>query len=196
MRANLPESMFTRATGPSIMFAYISERNIRSMFWGTALAILLIVTTLTVALRSLKFGLLSLVPNLAPAILAFGTWAITVGQVGLVVSVVFTMVLGIVVDDTVHFLSKFLRARRVDGKSPADAVRYAFRTVGTALWITSVILICGFSLLAWSPFQLNQHTGMLMAITIGYALLADFLLLPPLLMAMDRQNGKAQTAHP
>ena len=95
------------------------------------------------------------------------------------------MMLGIIVDDTVHYLSKYLRARRVDGRSPEDAVRYAFSTVGTALWITSVILICGFSLLLFSPFQLNQHTGLLMAITIGYALIADFLLLPPLLMPVD-----------
>jgi predicted RND superfamily exporter protein len=186
MRAHLPQTMQTLATGPAIMFAYISERNIRTMLWGTALAVLLIVTTLVVALRSLRLGLISLVPNLVPAVLAFGTWAMTVGQVGLVVSVVFAMALGIIVDDTVHFLSKYLRARRVQGLAPADAVRYAFATVGTALWVTSVILIGGFSLLAFSPFQLNQHSGMLMAMTIGYALLADFLFLPPLLMAVDR----------
>ena len=77
--------------------------------------------------------------------------------------------------------------------APADAVRYAFATVGTALWVTSVILIGGFSLLAFSPFQLNQHSGMLMAMTIGYALLADFLFLPPLLMAVDR-GGSTATA--
>jgi predicted RND superfamily exporter protein len=188
MRANLPDTMRTSATGPAIMFTYISERNIRTMFWGTALAVLLIVTTLAIALRSVKLGLISLVPNLTPAILAFGTWAVTVGQVGLVVSVVFTMALGIIVDDTVHYLSKYLRARRVDCRPPAEAVRYAFTTVGTALWVTSVILIGGFALLAFSPFQLNQQTGLLMAITIGFALVADFLLLPPLLMAVDRHK--------
>ena len=188
MRDNLPPAMRADATGPAIMFAYISERNIRTMMWGTALAVLLIVTTLIIALRSLKIGLLSLVPNLAPALLAFGTWALLVGQVGLVVSVVFAMALGIIVDDTVHFLAKYLHARRGRGLSPADAVRYAFDTVGTALWVTSVILVGGFSLLALSPFQLNQHTGLLMAITISYALVADFLFLPPLLMAVEKRR--------
>jgi len=192
MHANLPASMHTQATGPSIMFAYISERNISTMFWGTALAIMLIVTTLMIALRSVTLGLVSLVPNLTPGVLAFATWALTVGQVGLVGSVVFTMALGIIVDDTVHFLSKYLRARRVDGLSQADAVRYAFRTVGTALWVTSVILVGGFSLLVLSPFQLNQHTGLLMAITIVYALVADFLFLPPLLMAVDKQRSRME----
>ena len=152
------------------------------------MAVLLIVITLIIALRSLKLGLLSLFPNLIPVVLAFGTWALIVGQVGLVVSVVFAMALGIIVDDTVHYLSKYLHARRVKSLSPADAVRYAFNTVGTALWVTSVILAGGFSLLAFSPFQLNQHTGLLMAITIGYALVADFLFLPPLLMAVDKNQ--------
>ena len=108
---------------------------------------------------------------------------------GLVVSVVFAMALGIVVDDTVHYLSKYLRARRVGGMTPEDAVRYAFRTVGTALWVTSVILIGGFALLALSPFQLNEQTGQLTAITIGFALIADFFFLPPLLMAVDKARG-------
>lgn len=187
MRAELPEPMQGRATGPSIMFAYISERNIHTMLWGTLLAVILIVTTLAVALRSLKLGLISLAANLAPALLAFGAWALVVGQAGLVVSVVFAMALGIIVDDSVHFLSKYLHARRRRAAPPADAVRYAFRTVGSALWITSLILMAGFALMALSPFQLNQHTGLLMAITIGFALLADFLFLPPLLLAVDRQ---------
>jgi len=157
------------------------------MMWGTLLAVVLIVTTLALALRRLTLGLISLASNLAQALLAFGTWALTVGQAGLVVSVVFAMALGIIVDDTVHFLSKYLHARRSQA-SPADAVRYAFRTVGSALWITSLILMAGFALMTLSPFQLNQHTGLLMAITIGFALLADFLFLPPLLLAVDRKQ--------
>jgi predicted RND superfamily exporter protein len=194
MRSELPQTMHSAATGPSIMFSYISQRNIQTMMWGTLLAVLLIVTTLTIALRSIMLGLISLVANLAPAVLAFGTWALSVGQVGLVVSVVFAMALGIIVDDTVHFLSKYLHARRVQRCSAADAIRFAFRTVGSALWITSLILMAGFALLALSPFQLNQHTGLLMAITIGFALVADFLFLPPLLMAVDsrRHGGSAE----
>lgn len=188
MHAHLPATMRAEATGPAIMFSYISERNIRTMLWGTVLAVVLIVATLILALRSPTFGLISLVPNLAPAVLAFGTWALTVGHVGLVVSVVFAMALGIIVDDTVHLLSKYLYARRSAGMAPPAAVGYAFSTVGTALWVTSAILIGGFALLAYSPFQLNQHTGLLMAITIGYALIADFLFLPPLLMAVDRKR--------
>jgi uncharacterized protein len=88
----------------------------------------------------------------------------------------------------VHFLSKYLRARREEGLSSADAVRYAFHTVGTALWTTSVVLIAGFLVLTGSPFELNSGMGLLTAITIALALVADFLLLPTLLMTLDRKE--------
>ena len=120
--------------------------------------------------------------------MAFGLWGLLVGQVGLALSVVTGMTLGIVVDDTVHFLSKYLRARREEKLSSADAVRYAFHTVGTALWTTSAVLIAGFLVLTQSPFELNSGMGLLTAITIAMALLADFLLLPTLLMTLDKKE--------
>ncbi|HEX9627995.1 MAG TPA: MMPL family transporter [Acidiferrobacterales bacterium] len=185
-RDHLPPAMVTPASSAAVMFTYISERNIRTMLVGSLLAVLLICITLIVALRSLKLGLISLIPNVVPAVMAFGLWGYLVGRVGLVVSVVFAMALGIIVDDTVHFLSKYLRARRERRLTPAGAVRYAYETVGTALWVTSAILIVGFALLSFSSFALNAATGQLTAVTIGFALVADFLLLPPLLMWLDR----------
>lgn len=177
-----------RADGasPSVMFAHIGQRNIRSMLTGTSVALVLISLILVVALRSLKIGLISLIPNLAPAAMGFGLWGLIVGEVGLGLSVVTGMTLGIVVDDTVHFLSKYLRARREQQLTPPDAVRYAFTTVGTALWVTSLVLIAGFSVLTQSPFKLNSDMGLLTAITIAFALVADFLFLPPLLMKVDK----------
>ncbi|MGD1876766.1 MAG: RND family transporter [Kiloniellaceae bacterium] len=188
--ANMPASA-TEATGPFIMFAYISERNIHSMLTGTGIALVLISLSLIVALRSLKIGLLSLIPNIVPAVMAFGVWGLLVGEVGLASSVVAATSLGIIVDDSVHFLSKYLRARRERGDSPEDAVRYAFATVGRALWVTSAVLIAGFATLAFSAFALNQSLGLLTALAIFAALIADFLLLPPLLLAIDKENKHA-----
>ena len=105
-------------------------------------------------------------------------------------SIVTGMTLGIVVDDTVHFLSKYLRARRERGLTPPDAVRYAFKTVGTALWVTSIVLMAGFMILALSAFKLNSGMGLLTSITIGLALLADFLFLPPLLMKLEEKSSE------
>jgi len=189
LKDNVPKSMQTNGASPSVMFSHIGARNIRTMLTGTTLALILISMILVVALRSLRIGLISLVPNLVPAGMAFGLWGLLVGEVGLALSVVAGMTLGIVVDDTVHFLSKYLRARREEGLSSPDAVRYAFHTVGTALWTTSVVLIAGFLVLTHSPFELNSGMGLLTAITIGLALLADFLLLPTLLMTLDKREA-------
>jgi len=185
LRDNVQVSMQNDGASPTIMFSNIGERNIKSMLFGTTIALILISLILIFALRSLKIGLLSLIPNLVPAALAFGLWGIMVGQIGLALSVVTGMTLGIVVDDTVHFLSKYLRARREKGLDAQDAVRYAFNTVGLALVVTSIVLISGFFVLTFSAFQLNSDMAIMTAVTIVFAIVADFLLLPPLLMALD-----------
>ena len=112
---------------------------------------------------------------------------------GLSLSIVTTMTLGIVVDDTVHFLSKYQRARREFGCTSPDAVRIAFRTVGRALLTTSLVLVAGFIVVSFSSFELNAGMGKLTALVIALALLADFFLLPPLLMKVEGdRDGEAQ----
>ena len=185
LRDNAPESMYATAVSPGLMFAHVSKRNISSMLLGTMLAFALISATLGVALKSWRIGVLSLIPNLVPAAVGFGIWALWDGNVNLGLSVVTAMTLGIVVDDTVHFLSKYLRARREGGLEPRDSVRYAFSTVGSALVVTSLILAAGFTVLAQSSFALNAQMGQLTAIVIFVALFADLLFLPPLLMRLD-----------
>ena len=178
--------MQSYGASPSVMFAYIGQRNIKSMLVGTSVALVLISIILIFALRSVKIGLISLIPNLAPAAMGFGLWGLLYGQVGLGLSIVAGLTLGIVVDDTVHFLSKYLRARREQGMNSQDAVRYAFHTVGIALLVTTIVLVAGFLVLAQSTFKLNSDMGLLTSITIALALLADFIFLPPLLMKLDK----------
>ncbi len=191
---NLPEYMIAEASSPSVMFAHISKRNIDSMLGGTALAVLLISGILAFALRSLRYGTLSLVPNFVPAILGFGAWGALVGNIGMSLSVVVGMTLGIVVDDTVHFLTKYIRARREQGLDAEGAIRYAFHSVGTALVTTTIILVIGFSVLSFSPFRLNSWMGQLTAIVISFALIADFILLPALLLTFDGKSRAKKTS--
>ncbi len=188
LEENAPAYMQVHGASPAVMFSHIGARNIRSMLIGTTVALVIISFLLIFALRSVKIGLISIIPNLVPAGMAFGLWGLLVGQVGLALSIVAGMTLGIVVDDSIHFLSKYLRARREEGMSAEDAVRYAFHTVGTALWTTSAVLMAGFLVLTTSPFELNAGMGLLTAITIGLALLADFTLLPTLLMTLDKKE--------
>jgi len=188
LSTNLPDVGFTGAS-PTLMFAHIGERNVSSMLFGTTLALILISLILVLALRSAPIGLISLAPNLIPAGMAFGLWGLLVGQVGLSLSVVAGMTLGIVVDDTVHFLSKYLRARREKGLNEQEAVAYAFNTVGVALWVTSLVLVLGFVVLSQSHFALNSDMGAMAAITIAIALIMDFLFLPPLLMKLEEDSN-------
>ena len=187
LEANTRHIARAEASGTSLMFAHIGHRNIITMLGGTTIALVLISLLLVAALRSLRVGLTSMVPNLVPAAMGFGVWGLTVGEVGLALSVVTGMTLGIVVDDTVHFLSKYLRGRREKGLAPPQAVVYAFTVVGRALVVTSLVLVAGFLILSLSGFKLNSAMGLLTAVVIAFALLADFLLLPPLLMKIEER---------
>jgi uncharacterized protein len=189
LTANAPAITVHEGTGLDIVFANLTFRNITSMMEGTSIALLLISFLLIFALRSFKVGLISLIPNIMPAILAYGIWGMINGQIDTAVSVVVCLSLGIVVDDTVHFLSKYLRARKEQGLSTEEAIRYAFNTVGNALLVTSAVLIGGFLIMQFSHFHPSNNMGMLLAITILMALLVDFLFLPPLLLFLDKQKS-------
>ncbi len=182
LKANTKSYMVTKPTGANVMFAYISQRNIESMLSGNLVAILAIALIMILALKSIGLGLLSLVPNLIPIFMTFGLWSLLVGQVGMAAATVSASSLGIIVDDSVHFLTKYLRARREKGLDRPDAIRYAFNTVGRAISVTTIILVIGFTILAASSFLVNSQLGLLTAIAIVMALIVDFFMLPALLL--------------
>ena len=187
LSANAPQ-LASAASGISMIFAHISQRNINSMLRGTIIAMALISFILVWVFKSVRLGLISLLPNFIPAAMSFGLWGYLIGHVGVAASVVCVVAFGIVVDDTIHFLSKYLKARG-EGLPPPEAVRSTFRAVGQALWTTTVVLSASFLAFASSGFELSWALGLLVAITLGFALLADFLLLPTLLMAIDRKKS-------
>jgi len=172
----------------SLMFAHIGENNIRSMLVGGLFAIIGVTITILIALRSVRYAVISIIPNSIPAFMAFGVWGLVNGQVNMAVAMVFSITLGILVDDTVHFITKYRRGRTVKGLSKEASIEYAFSNVGEALIITTLVLAMGFALLGTSSFKLNAIAGNLTAITIVIALIFDFLILPPILMLIDREN--------
>ncbi|MGI9627747.1 MAG: efflux RND transporter permease subunit [Longimicrobiales bacterium] len=182
-----PSMKSATGTGPAMMFAKITRRNITSMIWGTGFGFLLISGILMFALRSVRMGVISLIPNVVPTLMAFGVWALLVGEVGFAVSVIAGLSIGIIVDDTVHFLSKYNRARR--RTSAREAVEYAFEHVGPALVATTIIVSVGFSMLGMSTFRVTAYMGGLTALTVMCALVVDFLLLPALLIALDGERA-------
>lgn len=179
---------------PNMMFAHIGERNVRAIIAGSLWALLGISLILIFALRSWKLGLISIVPNLLPAGIAFGLWGIFNGNLGLSITSAIGMTLGIVVDDTVHFLMKYKVGRSEKAYSPEDAVRYAFSEVGTALFVTTFVLVSGFMVLATSMFIMNVHQGVFTAMTIGVALILDFVFLPSFLLLIEEKSNVNQKA--
>ena len=194
LAANTSHIVRADGSGAALMFSHIGQRNIRAMLLGTAIALFGISVLLIAGLRSLRLGLVSLVPNFVPGVMGFGVWALTKGEVGVALSVVVAMTIGVVVDDTVHFLGKYRRARLEHGLGSEDAVRYAFRAAGRAMVTTTIVLVAGFLVLLLSDFIPTAEVGLLTAYIIAFALIADFLLLPPLLMVVDRRADSAATA--
>ncbi|WP_444996519.1 efflux RND transporter permease subunit [Aliikangiella sp. IMCC44359] len=187
LKDNAPAIKATPATGLGVVFAHIAERNIKSLLVGTLIALIGISVVLMLILKSFKYGVISLVPNIIPAAMAYGFWGATFGYVDISLSIVACSTLGIVVDDTVHFLHKYIRARR-NGLTTENSIRDSFSRVGRALITTSVALAAGFLILAFSNMNTSATIGILMAITLIFALVVDFLLLPPLLLYLDKNN--------
>jgi len=184
LKSNAPESMQDLATGSSIIFAHITERNLHSMIPGTAIAFMLISIILCLAFRSIKYGLISLIPNLIPLVITFGLWSLLSGKAGIAITMVAPISVGIIVDDTTHFLCKYARARKQLAMDTKQSIQYALCNVGPAMVITSLILVVGFSVMMLSDFFINWTLGVLTAMSITVALLVDFLLLPALLMTI------------
>ncbi|MCK5284335.1 MAG: MMPL family transporter [Alphaproteobacteria bacterium] len=198
LKNNFPSYMNATPTGPTVMFSYISERNIHGMLRGNAIAIVIISIIIMLVLRSFGIGLLSLIPNAVPILMTFGLWAIIFGQIGMASASVSAIALGIVVDDSVHFLTKYLRARREKKLDKVQAIHYAFHTVGVALFVTTVILTIGFLVMVLSSFQVNKQLGLMTSMTMVVALIMDFTLLPTLLMigyknkTQDKKRSKSK----
>ena len=158
------------------------------MVKSTGLCFLVITLIIMIALGDWRAGFYSLISNILPLLMAYGLWAIVVTKAGLAISIVAALGIGIIVDDTIHFLNKYFHARKSLGLGPEDAVRHTFDVVGPALIGTSLILVCGFSLLTLSNFEINSAMGMFTAVTVLFAILADFILLPAALLLFDRQR--------
>jgi len=186
--------MAADATGSGIplMFANLSERNIKSMLAGIAFALGLVSLVIIFAFRSFRLGLISFAVNILPIILGFGVWGWIYQYVGLSLTVVAAIAFGIVVDDSIHFITKYTKSRAKEGGQAKDVVAATFGEVGGALFITTAVLIMGFLMLSFSTFQPTWALGLISAIMILIALIYDFLLLPALLILTG--SGKSAEA--
>ena len=179
-----PEATLVHGSG-LLVFARMDERVTVELLQGYSLSLGLITLTLIFGLGSVYFGLLSIIPNLLPAAIVFGFWGLLVGTLDPFVMMLFSISIGLVVDDTVHVLTHYLAKRR-EGEIISDAVAHAIRTAGPALTITTLVLTLGTTfLMAASTFYFQQAARLLVPIVV-LALLLDVFYLPAILRRFDK----------
>ncbi len=188
---NLPENYDYLSASSTLMFAHIGERSIDGILKGLIGSLFLIALILMALFRSVRAGIISIVCNVLPIGMAFGVWGLINGQVDLGLTVTLAIAFGIVVDDTIHLLSKYQLARQDLGMAPKDALYYALNTVGLALIVTTLVLLAGFSILAFSAMNITANMGLLTTITILLALLVDFFGVPGLLLLFDKDKSRS-----
>lgn len=190
---NLPTLSLGEGVGPSVMLGHMGKANGQSMIAGAILAVSSISIVIMLVLRNIKLGVLSILPNIAPGIFGFGLWGMFSGRLTFAAVPALVIAFGIVVDNTVHFLSKYLRARRVNNDSVNAAIHYSYHRVGTALGVNSSILVSGFLVLLFSSVSVNQFIGLMTALSLTISLLITYFILPTILMIIDTDAEQSKT---
>jgi len=192
MRENVPQIASNGASIP-IMFAKVGQDNLERMVYGGILGTLLITLAIAVALGSLKYGMLSIVPNVLPIAVTYGAWGLFVGELNRAAEVMFSVSIGVIGDDTVHFMYRYLHAIREKGLNHNDAILYVFESVGGALLTTTLVLASGLFILSFSSFTMSATIGVMVTITILFGLFFDFFCLPILLGLLDLTKQKTSS---
>ena len=184
--AQINPDIATTASGTMVANNYIIQSTIRSTLISAVTALIVIGTILLFTFRAIMPGILSVLMVISPLLVAFSWWALTVGYIGTPATISICMVIGIVVDNAVHFLTKYLRNRRAKQLSPEDSIRETFVTVSSALVVNAAVLAGGFGLFLFSSFQYNTVMGQLTSMSVLLSLVGALTLLPCLLLFFEQ----------
>ena len=182
---NMISPQVPEPSGVSVMFSYLSHHNITSMIYGTVLGLFFIVIAMFIFLKSFRLGLISLVPNLLPLAIVFGLWGMVFQDIGTPESMVIVVVLGLVVDATVHILYR-CKENIQEGLSIDEAMNKSLLACGKPILISGLVLSAGFGVLAFSSYKLNADLGLMCTAIFLVALAVDLLFLPAMLKLMAR----------
>ena len=178
-----------KLTGLMMLLAQIFDSMIRSMMRSYAFALIVITPLMMLLLGSFRRGLVSMIPNLMPVVAVLGVMGWLGAPLDSTTIVVGAMVIGIAVDDTIHFMHKFHRYFEETGDLEA-AVAETMRTTGSALLFTSLVLVAGFSIFGLSEMGNIRVFGLLSAFAAAVAFLADLLVAPALLAAVEHFRSR------
>jgi uncharacterized protein len=190
MREQLDPSLLrTQVTGSAVLLDKNNEYVVGNMLQGLLIAFGVVALLVGIIFRSFRMVLISLVPNIIPLLMIGGIMGFLGINMTVSVSIIFTIAFGIAVDDTIHFLGK-LKLELRKGKSLPYAIKTTIISAGKAIIITSCILVAGFLTLVLSSFDGTFYVGVFVSLTLVFAVVADLLLLPLLILYFYRPKQK------
>ncbi|MDE3742722.1 efflux RND transporter permease subunit [Maribacter polysaccharolyticus] len=176
----------TYLTGSALLFLKGTKYLVKNLVLSLAFAIFLIALFMAFLFRSFKMIVISLIPNLLPLVITAGV----MGFVGVPIKpstiLVFSIAFGISVDDTIHFLAKYRQELATHRWQIKKSVYAALRETGVSMFYTSIVLFFGFSVFIISNFGGTVALGALVSATLLFAMLANLILLPSLLLSLER----------
>jgi hypothetical protein len=186
VNANVDTTMIeVRSTGTGVIIDKNSQYIRESLLQGLGLAILIVCILMGLLFKSWKMLFVSLVPNVLPLLFAGAVLGFTGIELEAGVSIVFAIIFGIAVDDTIHFLAKY-RLARSRGLNVDDAIHRTFREAGKAIVLTSIVLFFGFLVMLFSIHPPSVTIGLLISLTLASAVLSDLMLIPLMLRWLDK----------
>jgi len=182
-----------KVTGRALVFQKGTKFLMNNLIISLSIAILLIAIFMAWMFRSLKMILVSLIPNLLPLIITAGLMGFLNVPLKPSTILIFSIAFGISVDDTIHFLAKYRQELVANHWRIKKSVYAALKETGISMFYTSIVLFFGFSVFAISSFGGTVALGILVSITLLFAMLANLLLLPSLLLSLERSIANKKT---
>ena len=174
-----------RTTGTGVIVDKNSEYIRENLLQGLGLAIVIVCVLMALLFKSWRMLVISLVPNILPLLLAGAMLGYLGIELEAGVSIVFAIIFGIAVDDTIHFLAKY-RLARGRGLPVEEAIHLTFKEAGKAIVLTSIVLFFGFMVMLFSVNPPSVTIGLLISLTLASAVISDLLLIPLLLRWLDK----------
>jgi predicted RND superfamily exporter protein len=189
-----PQDRYTVSfTGKALLFQKGTKYLVKNLIISLSLAILLIALFMAWMFRSFRMILVSLIPNLLPLIITAGLMGFLGVPIKPSTILVFSIAFGISVDDTIHFLAKYRQELIANNWKIKKSVYAALRETGVSMFYTSIVLFFGFSVFTISSFGGTVALGALVSVTLVFAMLANLLLLPSLLLSLEKSIANKQT---
>ena len=180
-------------TGKALLFQKGTKYLVKNLIISLSLAILLIALFMAWMFRSFRMILVSLIPNLLPLIITAGLMGFLGVPIKPSTILVFSIAFGISVDDTIHFLAKYRQELIANNWKIKKSVYAALRETGVSMFYTSIVLFFGFSVFTISSFGGTVALGALVSVTLVFAMLANLMLLPSLLLSLEKSIANKQT---